>query len=123
MAWRVDFYEEGGKRPVEEFLNALPVKDRAKIAQHIQLLQEFGPLLDAPYTSQVEGKLRELRVRVGRTHYRILYYGDPQRRFVLLHALVKRTRKLPVQDVELAKRRMEKDLQAKQRRRRGGKGR
>ena len=46
-------------------------------------------------TCQVEGRLRELRVHLGRTLYRILYYGDSERTLVLLHAFEKRTSALP----------------------------
>ena len=115
MPWLVEFYEEeDGSRPVEEFLESLPLNDRARLDQRIQLLKEFGPTLDDPYTSQVEGKLRELKAQVGRTHYRILYYGDPQRTFILLHALIKRTEKLAEQDIAIARKRMQKRWQGEQ---------
>lgn len=58
------------------------------------MLEERGPHLPFPYSSQVEGRLRELRVHFGRTLYRILYYGDAERTFVLLHAFTKRTPRL-----------------------------
>lgn len=78
-----------------EFLDSLPVKDAAKVFQTIQMLEEFGPALPFPYSSQIEGKLRELRTRLGRNLYRILYYADKKRRFVLLHGFRKTSEKLP----------------------------
>ncbi|MGD0693951.1 MAG: type II toxin-antitoxin system RelE/ParE family toxin [Terriglobia bacterium] len=114
MAWPVEFYEdESGGRPVEKFLEALPAGHVGKVLQVLQMLEERGPHLPFPYSSQVEGKLRELRVHYGRTLYRILYYGDPQRTFVLLHAFEKRTQALPTEDVELARKRMTKDQEMK----------
>jgi phage-related protein len=45
--------------------------------------------------------------------YRILYYGDARRTFVLLHAFEKRTPALPAEDVALARRRMITDQEMK----------
>jgi phage-related protein len=73
------------------------------------MLEERGPYLPFPYSSQVEGRLRELRVHFGRTLYRILYHGDPERTFVLLHAFEKRTSALPAGEVALATKRMSLD--------------
>lgn len=116
MSWPVEFYEdESGGRPVEEFLVALPAGHVGKVLQVLQMLEERGALLPFPYSSQVEGRLRELRVHYGRTLYRILYYGDAQRTFVLLHAFEKRTQALPAEDVALARKRMSRDQGIKER--------
>jgi phage-related protein len=114
MTWDVEFYQdEKGNRPVEEFLQGLPAGHLGKVFQVLQMLEERGPNLPFPYSSQVEGRLRELRVHFGRTLYRILYYGGAERTFVLLHALEKRTAALPMEDVALAARRMEIDQKRK----------
>jgi len=114
MSWPVEFYEdESGGRPVEEFLEALPAGHVGKVLQVLQMLEERGPLLPFPYSSQVEGRLRELRIHYGRTLYRILYYGDARRTFVLLHAFEKRTPALPAEDAALARRRMITDQEMK----------
>ena len=77
MAWQVDFYEDvQGNAPVETFLDGLPEKQRTKLLAAIKKLEEHGPTLPFPYSSQVEGKLRELRTQMGKTRLRILYYGD-----------------------------------------------
>ena len=91
MFWEVDVYEEDdGSSPVEDFFDALTDKPLGKIIQVMRLLKERGPHLAFPFSSQVEGKLRELRVQHGKDQYRILYYGDLNRVFVLLHAFRKR---------------------------------
>lgn len=114
MPWLVEFYEEEDEsRPVKEFLELLPVAHQSKVLQYIQLLEDYGPILDDPYSSQVKGKLRELKPHYGKAQYRILYYGDPSRSFVLLHGLHKVTKKLPKGDIEIAERRMARDLQLK----------
>lgn len=118
MAWSVEFYEdEAGRCPVEEFLRKLPAAHVGKVLQVLQMLEERGPHLPFPYSSQVEGRLRELRVHYGRWLYRILYYGDVQRSFVLLHGFEKRSQALPAADITLAKMRMNKDEERKGRKR------
>jgi phage-related protein len=102
----VEFYEEEDRCPVREFLDGLELRRRAKLLALITLLEEHGPTLPFPYSSQIRGKLRELRTRFGDEHYRILYFGTSGRRFVLLHAFVKRTEKVPEGDVTLADERM-----------------
>jgi len=77
------------------------------------MLEEWGPRLPFPYSSQVEGRLRELRVHYGRTLYQVLYYADPQRTFVLLHAFEKRSQALPEAELRVAMKRMGKDQDRK----------
>jgi len=114
MAWLVEFYEDvGGGRAVEEFLEALPAGHVGKVLQVLQMLEERGPHLPFPYSSQIEGRLHELRVHYGRTLYRILCDGDTQRTFVLPHAFEKRTQAAPAEDVALARKRMSRDQEIK----------
>ena len=110
--WTVELYEndEGGC-PVREFLEALDKPGRAKVVAIIALLAERGPTLPFPYSSQVKGKIRELRTHYGKEHYRVLYSGAPGRAFVLLHVLEKRSEKIPDGDVELAETRRKKHLE------------
>src|SRR5882672_6449178 len=104
MAWTVDFYVDAdGDAPVEVFLNGLPKKHRAKLLGLIAKLKEHGPTLPFPYSSQVDGRLRELRTRFGKTRLRILYFGDANQEFILLHGVVKDSEKLQKSDMETAK--------------------
>lgn len=105
--WRVEFFEDATGCPVREFLDSLDRERRAKVLAIIGLLEETGPTLPFPYSSQVGGKLRELRAHYGNDQYRVLYFGDPERRFVLLHAFSKRTEKIARRDVKIAEARME----------------
>ena len=107
MAWTVDFYVDAdGDAPVEVFLNSLPKKHRAKLLGLIAKLKEHGPTLPFPYSSQVDGRLRELRTRFGKTRLRILYFGDANQEFILLHGVVKDSEKLEKSDMEAAKTRL-----------------
>jgi hypothetical protein len=108
MAWQVDFFVDAlGAAPVEEFLVALPAQPRAKALALIKMLEQEGPNLPFPYSSQVRGKLRELRTQQGKDRLRILYFGDARRVFVLLHGFIKRSATLPEEDIGIAESRME----------------
>ena len=101
---------------MEDFLEALPFGAQVKMFNLIRLLEEQGVALPFPYSSQVAGRLRELRTQLGKAHLRILYAGTPGRGFVLLHGFVKKTPKIPAAEIAVAQRRLEAYLE---RRRRG----
>lgn len=105
--WPIEFFEaENGERPVRIWLDGLREEVRGKVLARIDLLAEHGPALDYPYTSQVEGKLREVRLRFGKTRYRVLYYFDEARVGVLLHGFAKNTAMVEEGDKRIARSRM-----------------
>src|SRR5271163_489458 len=107
MSWQVDFFvDERGDAPVENYLTGLAIQHRAKALALIKMLEKEGPNLPFPYSSQVRGKLRELRTQQGKDKLRILYFGDTRRMFVLLHGIIKRSAQLPEEDVRVAEARM-----------------
>jgi phage-related protein len=104
------FYRDArGAEPVDQFIDALRVKRAAKIddfiEQHLNGNDPDAPPPDFPITSQIEGELRELRVRFANTRYRILYQRS-ENLIVLLHAIEKDTGGVPSSDIQFAKRRM-----------------
>jgi phage-related protein len=102
MAWPVVYYRAAdGSEPVNDAIETLPVKAQVAIDNQIERLGLFGPDLGFPYTSQIEGALRELRCHFGGDHYRILY-GRSGKLFVLLHFLVKRSGQIPTADIGVA---------------------
>lgn len=105
----VYYRDSNGAEPVDEFIQALPPKRAAKIddfvEEHLNGVPIEAPPPGFPITSQIEGELRELRVRFADTRYRILYQRSGNL-LVLLHALEKVTGAVPWSDVELARRRM-----------------
>jgi phage-related protein len=113
--WVIVSYQDGrGRRPVNEFLDALPPRDRARVVRTIELLKTYGTELGMPYVRHLTGKLWELRVSSGRLAYRVLYFAHTGRRLVLLHAFSKKTRKTPRREIEVALRRMAELLEQKE---------
>lgn len=106
MLWNVEFYESAnGKYPVEEFIYSLEAKSQARIAKTLDLLEEFGIELGMPYTKYLEKQLWELRIRVGRNRYRIIYFLHTEKTFTLLHGFSKKTDAVSRADMEIAKNR------------------
>lgn len=105
----VYYRDSHGTEPVDEFIQELPPKHAAKIDEFVEEHLNDRPAAEPPpgfpITSQIEGELREFRVRFANTRYRILYQRS-ENLVVLLHALEKDTGSVPRSDIELAKQRM-----------------
>ncbi len=62
---------------------------------NVDRLAEFGPLLDEPFTRQLQGSLRELRFVLAGHHTRITDFIGTGRRVVFLTVFVKTQRREP----------------------------
>lgn len=104
----VYYRDPEGNQPVKEFVRALkPTAKQVAINFRISLLNGLppdAPPPEYPVTSQVEGELRELRCKHGRTQYRILYRRTDNL-CILLHILEKTTGKIPEADKRVARQR------------------
>jgi phage-related protein len=96
------FYETGtGRKPVREWLLEISEDDRRRIGKDIQKV-EFSWPIGMPYCRALGLGLWEVRSdltsgRIGRVIFSII---DGE--MVLLHGFVKKTRKTPSQDIDLA---------------------
>ncbi len=103
MAWPVVYYRAADRsEPVNDEIDRLPSKVQVIIDNQVERLGLFGPDLGFPYTSQIEGELRELRCHFGADLYRVLYRRS-RNLFVLLHFLAKHSGPVPNADVRIAK--------------------
>ncbi|MGH9486686.1 MAG: type II toxin-antitoxin system RelE/ParE family toxin [Terriglobales bacterium] len=107
--WNIDFYrEDDGTFPVRTWLGDLSEEVRGKVIARVDLLKKGGPTVDYPYTSQIEGRLREARLRMGKTRYRVLYFFDQERTAILLHGFTKNTAAVEETDKRIGRTRMAK---------------
>jgi len=108
MDWQVIFYiDEEGNEPVKDFIYAQSLGAQAEITHVISLLQEFALTLRLPYIRKIgKSSIRELRIHHGSDYYRIFYFAFTGRKFVLLHAFLKKTNKIPNRELEIAIKRM-----------------
>ena len=103
MLWNIEYYQSAnGKYPVKEFIDALEVKSQARVGRTLDLLEEFGIKLGMPYARYLEKQLWELRVRLGRNRYRVIYFLPEGKTFILLHGFSKKTDAVSRADLELA---------------------
>jgi len=114
VKWQIVFYQDRqGNIPVQDFIIEQSAKVKAKILRYIDLLQEFGLSLGRPYVEKLRGSdVWELKMRHGSDYYRILYFASSERRFVLLHAFLKKTEKTPKTEIDIAQDRIS-DYQAR----------
>ncbi len=108
MKWEIDFYQDSqGNIPAQDFICQQSAKVEAKILRYIDLLQDFGLSLGQPYIEKLTGSdVWELKIRYSSNRYRILYFAFSGRRFVLLHAFLKKTTKMPKNELEIAQNRI-----------------
>ncbi len=96
-----------GSEPVREFIDGLSIRRQVALENQIgrlNLLTTARPHLPHPWSSQVEGELRELRCHFGRDHYRILFQRS-QNLLILLHVFAKHTKAVPKQEKVIAQNR------------------
>ncbi len=64
--FHIEFYEtEDGKKPVEDFMDSLDNKISTKLVGLLEVLEEKGTNLRAPYTKHLEDGIFELRCIFG----------------------------------------------------------
>lgn len=110
--WTVQYYQaEDGESPIEEFLDALSKKARAKCLSYLTLLEERGFYLPSSFIKKVRGKIWELRPEWSGTEYRFFYVAMVGQRLMILHAIQKQSQKFKERDIQLAENRYEEVLQ------------
>lgn len=96
------FFRTGtGNEPVREWLQGLPKDDRRTIGIDLKTVQ-YGWPLGMPLVRKLERGLWEVRSTLDRRTARIVFTVVGER-IVLLHGFVKKARKTPRADLELAR--------------------
>jgi phage-related protein len=100
--WTVLFYEDArGREPVRVWLDDLATRrpgEYGAVRHAIDLLEQFGVLLEEPHTRGLSGKLRELSAGP----WRVTYFADPRRRMVLLTSFRKTGRRTEPAEIRRA---------------------
>jgi len=104
--WKIVYFREGsGRSPIESFIYHLAREEQVEVAVAIDMLRSHGISLGRPWIAPLGKGLWELRVR-SRRQLRMIYFLSIQRTFVFLHAFVKKTRKVPQSEIQIAGRRL-----------------
>jgi phage-related protein len=101
----VVFYRtEAGNEPVREWLKDLKREDRRAIGQDVKTAQ-YGWPLGMPLIRKLEPGLWEVRSHVTQGVARVIFtVGDGV--MVLLHSFVKKSQKIPPEDLRTARKRL-----------------
>ena len=102
--FEIVFYKnDKGEKPIEDFLDSLNDKMRAKMLLSIRIVREKGYQTRMPYSEELEDGIFELRAKVGSDISRVLYFFVVGRKIILTNGFIKKTQKTPKSEIELAK--------------------
>jgi phage-related protein len=99
------YRDSTGYEPVRAYIDALPYRKAAAIENQLrrfELQRPGGPPPPFPWTSQLDGELREFRAHYGEERYRVLYRRS-KNLIILLHIIRKTTGSVPAADVAVAR--------------------
>ena len=105
----VFFQTEAGNEPVRNWLKGLPKEERKAIGEDILTVQFAWPV-GKPLVDSFGGGLWEIRSRLKNKIARTLFIVHDEE-IVLLHGFIKKDRKTPKPDLDLAQKRMKQYLQ------------
>src|SRR5687768_1542385 len=96
------FYATGtARKPVREWLLELSEDDRRIIGKHVQKV-EFGWPIGMPYCRPLGSGLWEVRSDLGSNRIGRVIFSIAGDEMVLLHGFVKKARKTPPREIDLA---------------------
>ncbi|MGE5839815.1 MAG: type II toxin-antitoxin system RelE/ParE family toxin [Deltaproteobacteria bacterium] len=102
MNWVINYYSES----VQSGILALPAGLLARYLRYADRMEVHGPDLGMPHTGAMGGGLFELRLKAAEGIARVLYSTMIGKRIMILHQFTKKTKKTPLKELALARRRM-----------------
>jgi len=108
---KIDLYQvKRGTSPIEDFISNLSKADQARFADVFDGIEKYG--LDCPRVQfkPLRGKLWEVKFNAPSGGYRIAYVVVESNTMIWLHVFKKTTQKTPLNDLELAEKRMKEVL-------------
>lgn len=102
MSYSIEYFHPR----VQDAIESWPVGILADYARLVELLMDFGPDLRMPHSRAMGGGVFELRPRGREGVGRALYCFAKERRVIVLHAFLKKTRATPERHLAMARKRM-----------------
>lgn len=101
------FETETGREPVKEWLLELAPEDRKAIGNDIRVA-EFGWPIGMPLCRAIKGHkgLWEIRVNLSGGRRARVFFCSHEGNMVLLHGFMKKSQKTPINEIEIAVKRM-----------------
>ena len=113
MKRRVEFYKtQEGKCPVAEFLDLLPGRVVKKITWILSLVEDLE-IIPTKYYKKLKGtdSIYECRIDMDGNTYRILGFFYRYEFIILTNGFMKKTKKTPETEIEIAERRKRQFLE------------
>ena len=106
--FQVKLYKDArGKQPIKEYLTELAYKsDKSsriklkKIDFYLEILRNYGTRAGEPYVKYIQDGIWELRPLSDR----FFFFPWKDNIFILLHHIIKKTKKTPPHEIDVAKR-------------------
>lgn len=91
------FIDDRGDNPVRKFIDCLPIKDQSKVFAYLGELKDQGHNLRRPMADYLGNGIYEIRPK----RNRIFYFFFLKENAILLHAIKKKTSRIPKPDLDL----------------------
>ncbi len=102
MDWEIHYYSDD----VQATIDAWPVGIRAFYARFTERMCAFGPNLGMPFTDSLGQGLFEIRARGKEGIGRAFFCTLVERKILVLHAYTKKSQKIPLRELEIARKRL-----------------
>jgi len=103
-SWDLTFYKSPHQNnpPVKDFISKLNIMARAKVASGLNLLAEYGLKVGPPHFKKLTGtQFWELRI-LGKDSIRIIYVAVIDKKFLILHAFIKKKQRTDKKQIQTA---------------------
>jgi phage-related protein len=107
--WHITYFNEKVKNQILDLPDSLV----AKYINLVKLILTYGPNLGMPHTKAIGEGLFELRLKGKEGIARVFYCVVVNKEVVMLHSFVKKTDKLPLKELEVARNRLKEVLNEK----------
>ena len=102
---QADFFKtEKGNEPVRDFLKELLSEDKKSVGADIMAVEMSWPI-GYPKVRKMESDLWEIRSDISDKRICRVFFTISGKRMILLHAIIKKAQKTPLEDLDLAKKR------------------
>lgn len=100
--WAINYYNEKVFNEIKELPSAL----RGRYVALMERMCEYGPNLGMPHTRSLGNGLFELRIKAMEGIARVFYCTKIGNEIIVLHSFLKKTQKIPRNELELANKRL-----------------
>ncbi len=106
MKWEIHFYSKKEMEIVKKF----PKSILANLVRIFEMIEELGPNLGLPYTKSIGKGLFEIRSKGREGIGRSLFCIVKDNKIIILHSFIKKSNKIPKNDLDIARKRMKEIL-------------